>query len=56
MGFVCSLLGKPVLFVKSVTDLCDGGAETYEEFSHNFSLACESLRDANEKVIDYLTR
>lgn len=56
VGFVCSLLGKPVLFVKSVTDLCDGGAETYEEFSHNFNLACESLRDANEKVIDYLTR
>lgn len=56
VGFVCSLLGKPVLFVKSVTDLCDGGAETYEEFSHNFSMACESLRTANEKVIDYLTR
>lgn len=55
IGFVCSLLHKPILYVKSVTDLCDGGAETYEEFSRNLSRACESLRDANEKVIEHLT-
>lgn len=56
IGFVCSLLHKPILYVKSVTDLCDGGAETYEEFSRNLSKACESLREANEKVIDHLTQ
>ena len=54
VAFVCSLFGKPVLLVKSVTDLCDSGAETYEEFSRNLSKACESLRVANVKVIDYL--
>lgn len=55
VGFVCSLLKVPILYVKSVTDLCDGGAETYEEFSRNLNAACEALKRANEKVIDYLT-
>lgn len=56
VGFVCTLLSTPILYVKSVTDLCDGGAETFEEFSRNLSKACEALRVANERVIDYLTK
>ena len=54
VGFVCSLLKTPILYVKSVTDLCDSGAETFEEFSKNLSRACEALKVANERVIDYL--
>lgn len=54
IGFVCSLLSVPVLYVKSVTDLCDSGAETFEEFSRNLGRACEALREANERVISYL--
>lgn len=54
VGFVCSLYKKPVLFVKSVTDLCDSGAETYEEFSRNLAAACEVLRVANRKIISKL--
>lgn len=54
VGFVCSLFGIPIVYVKSVTDLCDSGAETFEEFSRNLSKACEALRAANEKVIEYL--
>lgn len=56
IAFVCSLFKTPILFVKSVTDLCDSGAETFEEFSKNLALACENLRLANIKVIDELTR
>lgn len=56
VAFVCSLLSVPVLFVKSVTDLCDGGAETFEEFSRNLAAACESLRQTNIKVIDELSK
>lgn len=56
VAFVCSLAGVPVLFVKSVTDLCDGGAETYEEFSRNLDAACKALKEANIMVIDYLVR
>lgn len=56
VAFVCSLAGVPVLFVKSVTDLCDGGAETYEEFSRNLDAACKSLKETNIRVIDYLVR
>lgn len=54
IGFVCSLFNKPIIYVKSVTDLCDSGAETFEEFSKNLHAACESLRVANQKVIEYL--
>lgn len=54
VAFVCSLLDTPVLFVKSVTDLCDNGAETFEEFSKNLSAASQSLRDANKRIICHL--
>lgn len=56
VAFVCSLFKKPILFVKSVTDLCDSGAETFEEFSKNLAAASESLRQANVRVIEYLTK
>lgn len=56
VGFVCSLFHTPVLYVKSVTDLCDSGAETFEEFSRNLHHACETLKAANERVIEYLSR
>lgn len=55
VAFVCSLLHTPVMMVKSVTDLLDGGAETYEEFSRNLSLACQRLKEANIRIIDCLT-
>lgn len=54
VAFVCSLLHTPILFVKSVTDLCDSGAETYEEFSKNLALASENLRKANVEIIKLL--
>lgn len=56
VGFVCSLFKIPILYVKSITDLCDSGAETFEEFSRNLHRACETLKAANERVIDYLTK
>lgn len=55
IGFVCSLYNIPILYIKSITDLCDSGAETYEEFSRNLSAASQALRDANKRVIEYLT-
>lgn len=54
IAFVCSLFNVPILFIKSVTDLCDSGAETYEEFSRNLAAASEALRVANQKIINYL--
>lgn len=54
VAFVCSLYQKPVLFVKSVTDLCDSGAETFEEFSKNLAKASEALKEANIRIIEYL--
>lgn len=56
VAFVASLFNIPILFVKSVTDLCDGGAETYEEFSKNLALACQKLKEANTLVINALAQ
>lgn len=55
VAFVCSLLNTPILFVKSVTDLCDNGAETFEEFSRNLALASQRLKETNIRIIDLLT-
>lgn len=55
VAFVCSLLNTPILFVKSVTDLCDSGAETFEEFSRNLAKASQALKETNIRVIDYIT-
>jgi nucleoside phosphorylase len=56
IAFVCSLFNKPILFVKSVTDLCDSGAETFEEFSKNLAAASETLRKANVQIINQLVK
>lgn len=56
VGFVCQLYGVPVLYVKSVTDLCDGGESTYEEFSRNLKAASKALRQVNEQIINELLR
>ena len=55
IAFVCSLTGMPLLLVKSVTDLCDGGEKTYEEFRRNLSAASHALRDANRRIVRYLS-
>lgn len=54
VAFVCSLYKVPVLLVKSVTDLCDNTADTFETFSRNLAMASERLREANVRIIDYL--
>ena len=54
IAFVCSLFQTPILFVKSVTDLCDHSADTYETFSKNLAMASEELRKANVRVIEAL--
>ena len=56
IAFVCSLTGVPLLLVKSVTDLCDGGEKTYDEFRRNLSAASHALRDANLSIVRYLSR
>lgn len=56
IAFVCSLYGVPVLFVKSVTDLVDHSADTFEVFSRNLAAAGESLRQVNKQIISLLTR
>ena len=54
VAFVASVYKTPVLCVKSVTDLMDGGNKTVEEFRNNLAMASQALRDACVKIIQYL--
>lgn len=54
IAYVASLYKTPLLCVKSVTDHCDGGRATEEEFRENLSLASLALRNACTKIIEYL--
>ena len=45
VAFVCSLMNVPCLLVKSVTDLVDGGVDTFEEFSRNLHKASHELNN-----------
>lgn len=54
VAFVASIYKTPLICVKSVTDLCDGGNKTIEEFRANLAMASKALRDACTKIIQYL--
>ena len=54
IAFVASLYKVPVLLVKSVTDLCDSGAETLEEFRRNLAMASRAIAEANKAIVSYL--
>lgn len=54
IAYVASLHSVPLVCIKSVTDLVDGGRPTEEEFHENLALASLALRDACVKVIQYL--
>jgi nucleoside phosphorylase len=54
IAYVASLHKTPLLCVKSVTDLCDGGRATEEEFHENLAMASNALKDACTKIIEHL--
>ena len=54
IAFVASLHKVPLVCVKSVTDLVDGGRPTEDEFHENLAMASDALRDACQKIIQYL--
>ena len=56
IAWVASLYNTPLLCVKSVTDLCDGGRATEEEFRENLSMAAHNLKDACFSIMDYLLK
>lgn len=47
---VCQMKSVPLLSIKSVTDLIDGGRHTQEEFLENFGRATGALKRAVAKV------
>ncbi len=55
IAWVAGLYGIPVVAIKSVTDLMDGGQVTADEFSANLELASANLRVDVMKLLDFLS-
>ena len=47
---VCQMKSVPLLSIKSVTDLIDGGRHTHEEFLENFERATDALQKVVAEV------
>ena len=56
IAFVAQIYKTPLLCIKSVTDLVDGGRATETEFRENLAQASEKLREAVLAVTNYLTK
>eukprot|EP00271_Cylindrocystis_brebissonii_P017747 TRINITY_DN472_c0_g7_i1.p1 TRINITY_DN472_c0_g7~~TRINITY_DN472_c0_g7_i1.p1 ORF type:complete len:260 (+),score=46.78 TRINITY_DN472_c0_g7_i1:260-1039(+) len=54
IAWVASTLSIPILAIKSVTDLVDGGRPSQEEFLENFATAAASLQRTVLLLIDYI--
>lgn len=56
IAWVASLHGKPLLVLKSITDLVDSGAPTGEEFLRNLHQARERLTDRLIALLDRIEK
>lgn len=54
IAWVASLWNVPLIAIKSVTDLMDGGQTTSEEFLQNLCFASQNLNEAVVQVMDCL--
>jgi len=54
VAWVCQLLNKTFIPIKSVTDMVDGGIPTEVEFKANFNLATKNLNLKLIQLIDFI--
>ena len=54
VAWACSLHGIPLLALKSVTDIVDGGKPAEEEFLANLEKASEALHFALKGALEFL--
>ena len=52
--WVCRMFNKPLIAVKSVTDLVDGDRVSHEEFLDNLHTASHEVGVALESLVDFL--
>jgi len=55
IAWVCSLYSKPLICVKSITDIVDGGRPSHEEFLENLSTAAVALQTSVPKVLEFVS-
>lgn len=51
---MAELLKVPVIFLKAVTDIVDGGKPTTEEFLQNLAAVTAALDETVAKVVDFI--
>lgn len=54
IAWVCAMYRTPLLCVKSITDIVDGGRATADEFLENLTSAAASLQKALPQVIHFM--
>lgn len=54
IAWVCSLSGTPMICVKAITDIVDGGRPSHDEFLENLSTAAGALQVVVPKVLEFV--
>lgn len=54
IAWVCELFGTPLLCIKSITDIVDGGRPSQDEFLENLHTAAAALQENLPKVLEFV--
>jgi 5'-methylthioadenosine nucleosidase len=54
IAYVCRLWGTPMVAVKAVTDIVDGGRPTNEQFLENLHTSSEALQQGVSRILAYM--
>lgn len=54
IAWVCQVTNTPLIVLKVITDIVDGGRPTHDEFMENLSAASKALQQQLPLVIDFV--
>eukprot|EP01025_Chloroclados_australasicus_P051608 TRINITY_DN6016_c0_g1_i1.p2 TRINITY_DN6016_c0_g1~~TRINITY_DN6016_c0_g1_i1.p2 ORF type:complete len:281 (-),score=35.35 TRINITY_DN6016_c0_g1_i1:974-1714(-) len=54
VAWICGMFNKPLIALKSITDIVDGNRVPQEEFLENLASAAQALKDVVHKAIEFV--
>eukprot|EP01023_Acetabularia_acetabulum_P060301 TRINITY_DN7247_c0_g1_i2.p1 TRINITY_DN7247_c0_g1~~TRINITY_DN7247_c0_g1_i2.p1 ORF type:complete len:247 (+),score=51.12 TRINITY_DN7247_c0_g1_i2:277-1017(+) len=54
IAWICGMFNKPLIALKSITDIVDGSRPAQEEFMENLQSASEALKDVVHQAIEFV--
>lgn len=54
IAYVADILSVPIIFIKAVTDIVDGGKPTAEEFLNNLAAVTATLQQKVTQVVEFI--